>query len=665
MEQPRPNIERLIECGANGELSAESYGKFLRWTTQPRSAAEWIKNLRFWLLVVGFSLIISGVLYFGAFNWEELSRFQKFGLLEMLIGAFFAASILRGIDTKVGTVMLCSASILVGGLLAVIGQIYQTGADSFLLFLGWGLLILPWTLVGRSNVLWILQFVLINTTFTLWWDQTISSYSFEHFGVVFLMLNSLLAIVWSLGCRQAGWMWDHICDLLLLAALTPVSLTAFTTMTGWRSDLVSVVMALVSCALLARYRSKSVASAAIVSASLMCMGTGLLIQIFMELDLIGILFVAIGILGQLALVVRWLKRVHQSIPEIASAKPLAQDEKTETTPDFQGIADALEVTIEESRAVYGRNEELPWYAQLLIGTAAWIASLVVLCFFLVWIFDAGFLLLIAGLGLFGTTLALNRTGSGGSFARHALLSAHIAGIMVAMFGVGELSHGVVPAALLGCILLGISTFSYKDNLGQVFFGMGLLGSSTMLLNDLGDWNGLVAVAMTSAIFLTWSGLTQEEFLIGRLAHTWLYTFRGLIAGFLVLICFPLGFEFDHGLRFGLALVITGCIIWTCLRLRHPKMVAITLAAVSILTYTTPTLAAGMLCYLLGFSSRDRLVQAAALATIATGSFFYYYGLHLSLLMKSGVLIASGAIFLGLRLYLRVHSDHQEVQAVAL
>ena len=88
------------------------------------------------------------MLFFGAFNWEHLGHMQKFGLLEMLIAAFFAGTLLRGLSSIEGRVLLGCASVLVGGLLAVIGQEYQTGADAYLLFLSWAGLIFPWDNLG-------------------------------------------------------------------------------------------------------------------------------------------------------------------------------------------------------------------------------------------------------------------------------------------------------------------------------------------------------------------------------------------------------------------------------------------------------------------------------------------------------------------------------------
>jgi hypothetical protein len=44
--------------------------------------------------------------------------------------------------------------VLLGALFAVIGQVYQTGADAWELFAAWALLILPWVAVSRSAAHW-------------------------------------------------------------------------------------------------------------------------------------------------------------------------------------------------------------------------------------------------------------------------------------------------------------------------------------------------------------------------------------------------------------------------------------------------------------------------------------------------------------------------------
>jgi uncharacterized membrane-anchored protein/uncharacterized membrane protein len=62
------------------------------------------------------------------------------------------------------------AAVATGGLLALIGQTYQTGADPWQLFALWTVLIIPWVFTVRSVFLSVLWLVLINTALYLWID---------------------------------------------------------------------------------------------------------------------------------------------------------------------------------------------------------------------------------------------------------------------------------------------------------------------------------------------------------------------------------------------------------------------------------------------------------------------------------------------------------------
>lgn len=59
---------------------------------------------------------------------------------------------------------------MVGVFMAVFGQIYQTGADSYTLFLTWAIMILPWVIMAQFLPLWVLWLVVANLALSLWWD---------------------------------------------------------------------------------------------------------------------------------------------------------------------------------------------------------------------------------------------------------------------------------------------------------------------------------------------------------------------------------------------------------------------------------------------------------------------------------------------------------------
>jgi uncharacterized membrane protein len=69
---------------------------------------------------------------------------------------------------------------LTGTLFAVYGQIYQTGANAYDLFLVWTLACLPWSLVSGSGLVWALQLLLANITLTLYFDQVLGYPASRH-----------------------------------------------------------------------------------------------------------------------------------------------------------------------------------------------------------------------------------------------------------------------------------------------------------------------------------------------------------------------------------------------------------------------------------------------------------------------------------------------------
>ncbi|MCL1477646.1 MAG: DUF2157 domain-containing protein [Marinobacter sp.] len=80
-----------------------------------------------------------------------------------------------------GKVALLSTGLLLGGLLALFGQTYQTGADPWQLFFVWMLLLTPFALIGRFAPLWVLWAVLVNLALTLYFQPT-GRFSTEAYG---------------------------------------------------------------------------------------------------------------------------------------------------------------------------------------------------------------------------------------------------------------------------------------------------------------------------------------------------------------------------------------------------------------------------------------------------------------------------------------------------
>jgi uncharacterized membrane protein len=164
-------LRRLL---AAGELTPAAYERALVLAGITPDLLAWRRFIDRLLIFLGTVLILAGVVFFFAYNWADLHKFGKFGLLQTVLVLAVATAWHYGLDTLAGKAALLAAALLPGVLLAVYGQVYQTGADSWTLFFGWGLLIAGWVAIGRLAALWLLLLVLANAALMLyanelWW----------------------------------------------------------------------------------------------------------------------------------------------------------------------------------------------------------------------------------------------------------------------------------------------------------------------------------------------------------------------------------------------------------------------------------------------------------------------------------------------------------------
>jgi len=195
-----------------------------------RPASCWFKWARRILLFLGSALILAGIIFFFAYNWAAMGRFLKFGLIEAGIVICIIASFLRGQKRLSGKVLLLSASVLVGVLLAVYGQVYQTGADAFELFIGWAVLILGWVIISNFAALWLLWLILLNTSAILYWSQVgrpahTIRFEFLCLGVAFLNGAALtlreVGLLKGLQWLSAKWLRGILLSASLVALSIP------------------------------------------------------------------------------------------------------------------------------------------------------------------------------------------------------------------------------------------------------------------------------------------------------------------------------------------------------------------------------------------------------------------------------------------------------------
>ena len=200
----------ILDWAEEGRIAPQNLRRALDVAGALPDSPAWRQFLDRLLLFAGTILVAAGVIFFFAFNWSELGRMAKFGLVEVPLVVALALAWRLGVERIAGKAALLGAALLTGALFALIGQTYQTGADTFELFAVWAVAVLPWALVARFPALWLLWLLLVNLAALLyvgtmrrpiWFFGGSERQLWLLFG-----LNTVALIVWE-GLALSGIQW--------------------------------------------------------------------------------------------------------------------------------------------------------------------------------------------------------------------------------------------------------------------------------------------------------------------------------------------------------------------------------------------------------------------------------------------------------------------------
>jgi uncharacterized membrane protein len=215
--------------------------RYLHAASLARDDAAWMAWAGRALLAIGAGHLLAGIVFFFAYNWADMPAFARFGVLEAGIVIAFVGGWLAGIDRPAGQVLLIGASVLVGALLAVVGQVYHTDADAYSLFAAWMLLILPWTLASRSAAHWALWLVVAYFAARFYGEQAlvadgrITSTALEvGLGVLAAVALLLRETAVATGLTWLAAAWTRIA--LVIATLVLLFIPAVSYVLDWRGE---------------------------------------------------------------------------------------------------------------------------------------------------------------------------------------------------------------------------------------------------------------------------------------------------------------------------------------------------------------------------------------------------------------------------------------------
>ncbi len=273
------------------------------------NSEAWTKFLRLLLISLGIGFATAGILFFFAYNWNDLHKFVKIGMMEGLVVVSTLLVLFSRFSLLIKNILLTSTVLLVGVLFAVFGQVYQTGANAYDFFSGWTFAVTLWVLISNFAPLWLVFLLLINTTFFLFTDQVVQGWS-EIFVFLLLFLMNGFFLVLSLLIKHfkdfkiSNWFTNIIALAVVIYGVFGITIGLFDDFNSTFGLLIIAVFSLFGIGIYYGLKFKSGFYLAIISFGLVFIFSGFLIKI--SSNELMFFVVSLFIIGSVTLVIKSL-----------------------------------------------------------------------------------------------------------------------------------------------------------------------------------------------------------------------------------------------------------------------------------------------------------------------------------------------------------------------
>ncbi len=312
-----PQREDIHLISRHGKLPTAAVDKWLK-AYSYNQPAHWFAFLRWFLLSLGAGFTLAGIIFFFAYNWQDLHKFAKLGIIGFLLSACVIALLVLRTSPLIKNLLLTAACVLTGVLFAVFGQIYQTGANAFDFFMAWSLCITLWVVVSRFAPLWLIYLTLLNITLVLYSVQVAADW--ETLFVFFLLtFGNLLVLLFFTGlkiivpsCPVPGWFTHLLALYLALVSNIGIHLCIHDYSDNRHAVLLMMVTTLLCYGAGALYvfRMKSLFYLSVIAFSLIIIGASALLKASVSQSML--LFISVYIIGSVTLVIYGMLKLQQN-----------------------------------------------------------------------------------------------------------------------------------------------------------------------------------------------------------------------------------------------------------------------------------------------------------------------------------------------------------------
>ena len=600
----------------------------------------------------------AGLFAFGVFCWiaANWSSFHRLTKLELIAGLLLASALAAAFAPRARTPALLVATAAVGGLFALIGQTYPSGADAWQLFALWAALTLPFALAARHDAVWVLWTIVAGGAIGLWRMQESSGIELAKF-----------APAWAIALAVAAFLCPYL------------GLRRFIGETTWAFRLASLgaIALITATGFEGLFRSAAVGDGAFVTAAfLLCLLTGGLALVRpLEFGVMTLAFAGIDAL----IIARLYKILIDTKFEIGGAIALA----ALSTAIVFGSVTVLRMVHRRAEAEKGAVADLEakvsWPLAALSGFGALLAAMPILSvyglLFGTYLDTASGAAIAGALTLIPAVFIMR---GGAPFSFRQMFGLILSGVSTALLVYALTRWFKRDAGFLLAVIAIAVGFTIQARWMRMLFGFWALWAIVVSLLARFAWNHMeTSVALTSIVAVAGAVGLAGPGLGFKLPENARPFFAGWTAGGLVALLLMAGRPFLVGAGSGLvgelaglirtpwagpaqavsiALGLAGVVTLLARRadLRTPLGFAVAAVMVA-LTFRSPAFGATIAIFAGAMLANSRgLAGAAALAAVWIVSAFYY-ALNWPLTQKAYVLMGLGAA-LGLVVFITRSRD---------
>lgn len=658
-------VRGLVERGG---LGGRSYLPALSFV---RHDEDWTRWALLALLGLGAGHILTGIVFFFAYSWDDLSGALKFLIVQGGILGCVGAWIGFRYD-KDAQVFGIAATILVGVLFAVFGQVYQTPAMIHTPFTLWAILTLPFALASRSRAHWLVWIIIaaiaalsyINTAIRHVHGDTLANWAHLVLGIIMLGIYVAHRLRFDRGPNY-GHIWF---DVSIVAVGLCLVVAAFTE--GFWSDGNLLIWTTSSLTLLGLllwlyHMRPNIAALCLTSFAIAVLASNGFFKLIDFSDGVGIMFVSFlwfaGLTIGLALAFKhFIARFKTPATSIETSDADDTERQRAASVSLSDFAQEFSIT-EETIDKLDSGDETPWYVDMLLAFGGIITAIFAAAFFGTLLavtldIENEWVFLITGLIVYGGSMfARNRFPA--TFTQHLFNTLLMGGGALTLAGIGMIFESIIAVSMGGMLLSVITAALLKDRIIEFLMGVGfviflLIGLFDLDMPYIPAIAGFVCIAL-GAFFIS-RPVRGRIYYVGAAALLMSIPILGLFIGTVGIDRF-IGYSSGRVEQGVILAASVGAIAYLNLYpkeferpVRPPLTVIIPLLIVAAIMPlgSVAALLVILTGYILGYRTLAVIGVLLQIGFVAR----FYYDLEISLLSKSVIMMVSGCIFAGLWLF---------------